>query len=96
MCYIKLQIKLAVAVTLPDTLINASFYFSSTQASPKEDVLYATIDHGDERIPGHGTNTGRRDSMDNDCDYAEVKLPSEIAKKSINSEDCADDYVLMS
>lgn len=63
------------------------------QTSPKEDVLYATIDHGDEKLAGHGVN--RRDS-DNECDYAEVKLPCETAKKSLNSEDCADDYVLMS
>lgn len=59
----------------------------------KEDVLYATIDHGDEKTSRHKAN--RRDS-DNDCDYAEVKFPSEAAKKSTNSEDCTDDYVLMS
>lgn len=64
--------------------------------SNKEDILYATIDHVSEQTAGHGTNTGRRGSTDNDCDYAEVKLPCKTAKKSDNSEDCADDYVLMS
>lgn len=63
--------------------------------SPKEDVLYATIDHGTDHTAGHGTNTDRRDSMDNDCHYAVVMLPSEPVKKLDNNEDCADDYVLM-
>ncbi|XP_047012105.1 uncharacterized protein si:ch211-214p13.7 isoform X3 [Ictalurus punctatus] len=65
------------------------------QMSPKEDVLYATIDHGTDHTAGHGTNTDRRDSMDNDCHYAVVMLPSEPVKKLDNNEDCADDYVLM-
>lgn len=63
--------------------------------SPKEDVLYATIDHGSKQTAGHNPNPDRRDS-DNDCDYTEVKLPCETAKTLFNSEDCTDDYVLMS
>ncbi|XP_046701953.1 uncharacterized protein si:ch211-214p13.7 [Silurus meridionalis] len=64
------------------------------QMSPKEDVLYASIDHGGKETAGHGPNSSRRDSTDNDCDYAEVKLPCETMKK-FDNEDCADDYVLM-
>ncbi|KAK2849762.1 hypothetical protein Q7C36_008545 [Tachysurus vachellii] len=65
---------------------------------PKEDVLYATIDHGKEKTAGHDKTSDRRNSKDSDCDYAEVKLPSETTetKKINHNEDCADDYVLMS
>ncbi|KAK3543487.1 hypothetical protein QTP70_023209 [Hemibagrus guttatus] len=62
---------------------------------PKEDVLYATIDHANEKTAGQAKKTGRRNSLDSDCDYAEVKLPAETNKKTDNSDDCADDYVLM-
>lgn len=77
--------------------MNAHFFIlSCSQTSRKEDLLYATIEHRSEQTAGHGTNPGRRDSAENDCDYAEVKLPCKTVKKSENSEDCADDYVLMS
>ncbi|XP_049341125.1 uncharacterized protein si:ch211-214p13.7 [Astyanax mexicanus] len=59
------------------------------QESPKEDVLYATIDHGDTPALRQLRDSG------SDCDYAVVKLPCEIASKSDN-DDGADDYVLMS
>lgn len=79
---------------IPDT----HYYplFSCPQTSPKEDVLYATIDHGTEQKAGQEDNSGRRDSAD--CDYAVVTFPTQTVKKSDNcaDEDCADDYVLMS
>ncbi|KAL6484378.1 hypothetical protein MHYP_G00064230 [Metynnis hypsauchen] len=60
------------------------------QASPKEDVLYATIDHGEKQTPRM-----LRDSV-SDCDYAVVRVPSDVPSKSENNDDGADDYVLMS
>ncbi|XP_037395052.1 uncharacterized protein si:ch211-214p13.7 [Pygocentrus nattereri] len=60
------------------------------QASPKEDVLYATIDHGEKQAPRM-----LRDSV-SDCDYAIVQMPSNTPCKSESNDDGADDYVLMS
>ncbi|KAL7882112.1 hypothetical protein AOLI_G00089610 [Acnodon oligacanthus] len=60
------------------------------KASPKEDVLYATIDHGEKQTPRM-----LRDSV-SDCDYAIVRIPSDVPSKSENNDDGADDYVLMS
>ncbi len=58
-----------------------------------EDVLYASIDHGN-----ISPNRPVRDNVeDNDCDYAVVNLPkitTDTAKHKIN-EDSSDDYVLM-
>ncbi|KAL7865335.1 hypothetical protein SRHO_G00105820 [Serrasalmus rhombeus] len=59
-------------------------------ASPKEDVLYATIDHGEKQAPRM-----LRDSV-SDCDYAIVQIPSNTPCKSESNDDGADDYVLMS
>ncbi|KAG5282976.1 hypothetical protein AALO_G00036860 [Alosa alosa] len=56
---------------------------------PKEEVLYATIDHGNGKKAGNMVQVVEGD----DCDYAIVKIPSED-KLSIR-EDCSDDYVLM-
>ncbi|KAK2905283.1 hypothetical protein Q8A67_007082 [Cirrhinus molitorella] len=57
-----------------------------------EDVLYASIDHGNA-----DPNRPVRDIEDNDCDYAVVNLPqntTNTAKHNI-TEDSSDDYVLM-
>ncbi|XP_042565749.1 uncharacterized protein si:ch211-214p13.7 [Clupea harengus] len=56
---------------------------------PKEEVLYATIDHGNGKKAGNVMRIVEGD----DCDYAVVNIPSED-KLSIK-EDCSDDYVLM-
>ncbi|XP_062390771.1 uncharacterized protein si:ch211-214p13.7 isoform X2 [Sardina pilchardus] len=58
-------------------------------SGPKEEVLYATIDHGNGKKTGNTMQIVEGD----DCDYAIVKIPSED-KLSIR-EDCTDDYVLM-
>ncbi|XP_053536891.1 uncharacterized protein si:ch211-214p13.7 isoform X2 [Ictalurus punctatus] len=87
--------KCSTEVILYSCLISLEKTNIKVMMSPKEDVLYATIDHGTDHTAGHGTNTDRRDSMDNDCHYAVVMLPSEPVKKLDNNEDCADDYVLM-
>ncbi|KAL2081049.1 hypothetical protein ACEWY4_022902 [Coilia grayii] len=58
-------------------------------AAPKEEVLYATIDHGNGKTAGNMVKTEEAD----DCDYAVVKIPTEN-RPSIK-EDCSDDYVLM-
>ncbi|XP_066562997.1 uncharacterized protein LOC136751350 isoform X3 [Amia ocellicauda] len=55
--------------------------------SNKEDVLYATIDHGNK-----GCSATIMDSSD-DVEYATVIIPSEL--KFSSKEDCNDDYVLM-
>ncbi|KTG03234.1 hypothetical protein cypCar_00022569 [Cyprinus carpio] len=59
----------------------------------KEDVLYASIDHGN-----ISPNRPVRDNVeDNDCDYAVVKLPQITTDTSKHKiiEDSSDDYVLM-
>ncbi|XP_035377909.1 uncharacterized protein si:ch211-214p13.7 [Electrophorus electricus] len=61
------------------------------QTSPNEDVLYATIDHGEKQTTRPLSNPG-----DTDCDYAIVRLPCAPSDNPENNEDCADDYVLMS
>ncbi|XP_036430095.1 uncharacterized protein si:ch211-214p13.7 isoform X2 [Colossoma macropomum] len=60
------------------------------QESPKEDVLYATIDHGEKQAPVPLRDSG------SDCDYAVVRVPSDVPNKSENNDDGTDDYVLMS
>ncbi|RXN18164.1 hypothetical protein ROHU_007803 [Labeo rohita] len=57
-----------------------------------EDVLYASIDHGN-----ISPNRPVRDVDDNDCDYAVVKLPQNTTNtvKHTITEDSSDDYVLM-
>ncbi|XP_043085573.1 uncharacterized protein si:ch211-214p13.7 isoform X2 [Puntigrus tetrazona] len=59
-----------------------------------EDVLYASIDHGnvDPNRPV------RENAEDNDCDYAVVMLPQNAANTAKHKgavEDSSDDYVLM-
>ncbi|KAG7463381.1 hypothetical protein MATL_G00175960 [Megalops atlanticus] len=61
------------------------------EKSSKEEVLYATIDHGEGGAPGN-----IRESGDDSCDYAIITMPSGLAHKPSIQEDCADDYVLMS
>ncbi|XP_042586798.1 uncharacterized protein si:ch211-214p13.7 [Cyprinus carpio] len=67
---------------------------TETAADTKtEDVLYASIDHGN-----ISPNRPVRDNVeDNDCDYAVVKLPQITTDTSKHKiiEDSSDDYVLM-
>ncbi|XP_039599591.1 uncharacterized protein si:ch211-214p13.7 [Polypterus senegalus] len=76
---------------------------------PKEELLYATIDHGnssktDQPIKHEDDSCAYaqvtvpaaktiKDSMD-DCDYAQVTITA-VKKKDSSVEDCSDDYVLM-
>ncbi|MGH0143455.1 UNVERIFIED_CONTAM: hypothetical protein FKN15_000406 [Acipenser sinensis] len=53
-----------------------------------EDVLYATIDHGDP------ANSRKTVVMSDNCDYAVVSLPS-VKKRNNSNEECNDDYVQM-
>ncbi|KAG9349001.1 hypothetical protein JZ751_029318 [Albula glossodonta] len=57
----------------------------------KEEVLYATIDHGDADRQRTVVNND-----DDGCDYAVINIPSGPAQKAAIREDCTDDYVLMS
>ncbi|XP_072554369.1 uncharacterized protein [Paramormyrops kingsleyae] len=56
----------------------------------KEEVLYATIDHGNSQ------GTEKPVVMEDSCDYAMVYIPSMPAHQPCEAEDVTDEYVLMS
>nr|XP_046260806.1 uncharacterized protein si:ch211-214p13.7 [Scatophagus argus] len=59
---------------------------SSTDKKPKEDVTYASIDHG----TAQGSRRTRA-TTDDDCDYATVKVPADdcdYATVKIPADDC--------
>ncbi|XP_063069013.1 uncharacterized protein si:ch211-214p13.7 [Engraulis encrasicolus] len=64
----------------------------TTEAQPTEDVLYATIDHGNSSCK-RGKNEAARAVEVDDCDYAIVRIPTKGMVKI--KEDGSDDYVLM-
>lgn len=59
---------------------------------PKEDVTYASIDHGNAK-----KSRRARATTDDDCDYATVNIPAALQPESETSskDECEDDYVLM-
>ncbi|KAK5861125.1 hypothetical protein PBY51_022544 [Eleginops maclovinus] len=67
---------------------------NSTDSKPKEDVLYASIDHNTAKGPSRA-----RAITDDDCDYATVFVPAppqpECVSQCSSKDECADDYVLM-
>ncbi|XP_048871828.1 uncharacterized protein si:ch211-214p13.7 [Brienomyrus brachyistius] len=56
----------------------------------KEEVLYATIDHGTSK------GTEKPLVMEDSCDYVMVNIPSMPAHQPCEAEDVTDEYVLMS
>ncbi|KAL3056389.1 uncharacterized protein si:ch211-214p13.7 [Trematomus bernacchii] len=67
---------------------------NSTDSKPKEEVLYASIDHTTAKGPSR-----TRATADDDCDYATVFVPPppqpERVSQCSSKDECADDYVLM-
>ncbi|XP_033965187.1 uncharacterized protein [Pseudochaenichthys georgianus] len=61
---------------------------------PKEEVLYASIDHTTAKGPSRTIATA-----DDDCDYATVFVPAppqpDRVSQCSSKDECADDYVLM-
>ncbi|KAJ8388403.1 hypothetical protein AAFF_G00134290 [Aldrovandia affinis] len=62
----------------------------SVRKPPKEEVLYATIDHGDEKEQRKTNDDG-----EDGCDYAVINVSSAPARPAASEEDCMEDYVLM-
>lgn len=67
---------------------------NSTDSKPKEEVLYASIDHTTAKGPSRTIATA-----DDDCDYATVFVPAppqpDRVSQCSSKDECADDYVLM-
>ncbi|XP_064182659.1 uncharacterized protein si:ch211-214p13.7 [Anguilla rostrata] len=55
-----------------------------------EEVLYTTIDHGNET-----TRRKMEHDSEDGCDYATINIPSGPAHEATIKEDWSDDYVLM-